>query len=169
MKESVEQASRERVVSARVIAADAATPSAGCAVAVSAAPAESAETAGRKTAKQAVMYYGVSAMQTVIEFAVFAIMQAFGLATSAANGIAVVCSGLFNFLMNRNVTFKASSNFARSVVLFVLLYLWNFVFGTWFIGSTYAAFGLSQAVGKFITMGMQGIWGFCLCKWVIFK
>lgn len=124
---------------------------------------------GRKTAKQAVTYYGVSAVQTVVEFAVFAIMQALGLATGVANGIAVACSGTFNFLMNRNVTFKASSNFMRSVILFVLLYLWNFAFGTWFIGATYAAFGLSQTIGKFITMAMQGVWGFCLCKWVIFK
>ena len=124
---------------------------------------------GRKTAKQAVTYYGVSAVQTVVEFAVFAITQALGLATGVANGIAVACSGTFNFLMNRNVTFKASSNFMRSVILFVLLYLWNFAFGTWFIGATYAVFGLSQTIGKFITMAMQGVWGFCLCKWVIFK
>ena len=108
-------------------------------------------------------------MQTIVEFAAFAIMQAFGLATGIANGVAVACSGTFNFLMNRNITFKASSNFVRSVVLFVLLYLWNFAFGTWFIGAMHAVFGLPQAIGKFITMAMQGVWGFCLCKWVIFK
>ena len=119
--------------------------------------------------RQAVTYYGVSAAQTVVEFAVFALMQLLGLATGVANGIAVACSGTFNFLMNRNITFKASSNFWRSVVLFVLLYVWNFLFGTWFIDATATAFGLPQMVGKFITMAMQGIWGFCLCKWVIFK
>ncbi len=96
-------------------------------------------------------------------------MQLLGLATGTANGIAVACSGSFNFLMNRNITFKASSNFWRSVVLFILLYLWNFLFGTWFISATASAFGLPQTVGKFVTMAMQGVWGFCLCKWVIFK
>lgn len=119
--------------------------------------------------RQAFTYYGVSIAQTFIEFGVFAIMQAIGLATGIANGIAVACSGTFNFLMNRNVTFKASTNFWRSVALFVALYVWNFLFGTWFIGATSAAFGLPQAIGKFITMAMQSIWGFCLCKWVIFK
>lgn len=119
--------------------------------------------------RQAMTYYGVSFAQTFVEFGVFVVLQLIGLATGVANGIAVVCSGTFNFVMNRNVTFKASSNFCRSVVLFVLLYIWNFVFGTWFIGATAAAFGLPQMVGKFITMAMQGIWGFCLCKWVIFK
>lgn len=119
--------------------------------------------------KQVATYYSVSAMQTVLEFAVFAILQALGLATGIANGIAVFCSGTFNFLVNRNITFKASSNFWRSVALFVLLYVWNFLFGTWFIGWAEGAFGCPQALGKFITMAMQGIWGFILCKYVIFK
>ena len=119
--------------------------------------------------RQVLTYGGVSFAQTFVEFGVFAIMQLIGLSTGVANGIAVVCSGSFNFLMNRNITFKASSNFWRSVALFVLLYVWNFLFGTWFISATSAAFGWPQMLGKFITMGMQGIWGFCLCKWVIFK
>ena len=119
--------------------------------------------------RQAMTYYGVSVAQTFVEFGVFAVMQLLGLATGTANGIAVACSGSFNFLMNRNITFKASSNFWRSVVLFILLYLWNFLFGTWFISATASAFGLPQTVSKFITMAMQGVWGFCLCKWVIFK
>ena len=93
------------------------------------------------------MYYGVSIAQTVVEFGVFALAQ-LALPTGVANGIAVACSGSFNF---------------------VALYLWNFLFGTWFIAWAAATFGCPEAIGKFITMAMQGIWGFCLCKWVIFK
>lgn len=119
--------------------------------------------------RQMFTYYGVSAAQTVVEFAVFSLLQVAGLAIGVANGIAVACSGTFNFLMNRNVTFRASSNFWRSVALFVLMYLWNFAFGTWFIQATSAAFGWPEMAGKAITMGLQGVWGFCLCKWVIFK
>lgn len=118
--------------------------------------------------RQAFMYYGVSMMQTFVEFGVFAIAQ-LALPTGVANGIAVACSGSFNFLMNRNITFKASSNFWRSVAMFIALYVWNFLFGTWFIGWAAASFGCSELIGKFITMAMQGIWGFCLCKWVIFR
>lgn len=118
--------------------------------------------------RQAFMYYGVSIVQTFVEFGVFALAQ-LALPTGVANGIAVACSGSFNFLMNRNITFKASSNFWRSVTLFVALYVWNFLFGTWFIGWAAASFGCPEMVGKFATMAMQGIWGFCLCKWVIFR
>ena len=119
--------------------------------------------------RQAMTYYGVSAAQTFVEFGVFAVLAQLALPTGVANGIAVACSGSFNFLMNRNITFKASSNFWRSVALFVALYVWNFLFGTWFIGWAAASFGCPEMVGKFITMAMQGVWGFCLCKWVIFK
>lgn len=118
--------------------------------------------------RQAFMYYGVSIVQTFVEFGVFALAQ-LALPTGVANGIAVACSGSFNFLMNRNITFKASGNFWRSVALFVALYVWNFLFGTWFIGWAAVSFGCPEMVGKFITMAMQGIWGFCLCKWVIFR
>lgn len=118
--------------------------------------------------RQAFMYYGVSIVQTFVEFGVFALAH-LALPTGVANGIAVACSGSFNFLMNRNITFKASSNFWRSVVLFIALYVWNFLFGTWFIGWAAVSFGCPEMVGKFATMAMQGIWGFCLCKWVIFR
>ena len=118
--------------------------------------------------RQAFMYYGVSIIQTFVEFGVFALAQ-LALPTGIANGIAVACSGSFNFLMNRNITFKASSNFWRSVAMFVALYIWNFLFGTWVIGWAAASFGCPEMLGKFITMAMQGIWGFCLCKWVIFR
>ena len=118
--------------------------------------------------RQAFMYYGVSIMQTFVELGAFAAAQ-LALPTGIANGIAVACSGSFNFLMNRNITFKASSNFWRSVAMFIALYVWNFLFGTWFIGWAAATFGCPEMAGKFITMAMQGIWGFCLCKWAIFK
>ena len=123
----------------------------------------------RRFFRQLVSYCGVSVAQTFVEFGVFAILQLLGVATGLANGIAVACSGTFNFLMNRNITFKASTNFWRSVAMFIALYVWNFLFGTWFIGETSAAFGWPEMVGKAVTMGMQGVWGFCLCKWVIFK
>lgn len=45
--------------------------------------------------RQAFMYYGVSIMQTFVEFSVFALAQ-LALSTGVANGIAVACSGSFN-------------------------------------------------------------------------
>ncbi len=56
-----------------------------------------------------------------MEYATFAILHLIGVPSQVSNGIAVVCSATYNFVMNRNVTFKSSSNFTRSVALFVLL------------------------------------------------
>lgn len=56
-----------------------------------------------------------------MEYATFAILHLIGVPSQIANGIAVVCSATYNFVMNRNVTFKSSSNFTRSMALFVLL------------------------------------------------
>ena len=68
-------------------------------------------TAGTATPKQnglAVLgkYVGVSATQTIVEYATFAILHLIGVPSQIANGIAVVCSATYNFVMNRNVTFK---------------------------------------------------------------
>lgn len=52
-------------------------------------------------------------MQTFVEFGVFAVLQLAGLPFRLANAVAVFCSGSFNYVMNRNVTFKSSSNYAR--------------------------------------------------------
>lgn len=75
-------------------------------------------TVGTATPKQnglAVLgkYVGVSATQTIVEYATFAILHLIGVPSQIANGIAVVCSATYNFVMNRNVTFKSSSNFTR--------------------------------------------------------
>ena len=73
--------------------------------------------------RQLFSYGGVSAMQTCVEFGVFAVLQLAGLPFRLANAVAVFCSGSFNYTM---------------------------------------------AV-KIVTMGMQAVWGFLLCRYVIFK
>ena len=107
--------------------------------------------------------------QTIVEYATFAILHLIGVPSQISNGIAVVCSATYNFVMNRNVTFKSSSNFTRSVMLFVLLWIWNFTFSTLLIGWMPGATDLSPYVVKFIAMACQFGWGYPLCKYVIFR
>lgn len=114
-------------------------------------------------------YCGVSVTQTFVEFGVFFLLQAIGMPSKAANACSIVCSGSYNFIMNRNITFKASSNFARSVVLFVLLYCWNFLFCNIMLSVLPPILGWSATGVKLFTMCCQGVWGFLLCRYVIFK
>lgn len=112
-------------------------------------------------------YGGVSFAQTFVELGVFALLKAF-VGFSVANLAAVVCSATFQYVMNRNITFKSSSSYARSITLFVLLWAWNLAFSTFAIMQL-AALGWSQTLVKMITMGCQGVWGFLLSKYVIFR
>ena len=150
-------------------------PNQGADVTNASATTNTAEnTVGTATPKQnglAVLgkYMGVSATQTIVEYATFAILHLIGVPSQISNGIAVVCSATYNFVMNRNVTFKSSSNFARSMALFVLLWIWNFTFSTLLIGWMPGATGLSPYVVKFIAMACQFGWGYPLCKYVIFR
>ena len=81
----------------------------------------------------------------------------------------IVLSASYNFLMNRNVTFKSSSNFGRSVALFMLLWVWNYLFGSIMLAWLPSAFGWNAVLVKFLTMACQFAWGYPLCKEVIFR
>ena len=85
------------------------------------------------------------------------------------NGVAIVLSASYNFLMNRNVTFKSSSNFGRSVALFMLLWVWNYLFGSIMLAWLPSVFGWNAVLVKFLTMACQFAWGYPLCKEVIFR
>ena len=85
-----------------------------------------------------------------------------------ANVTAVVVSTVFNFLVNRNVTFKSTSNPLRSLVLYLILFALNTTFSTVAI-SLLAAHGVYPLVAKVCTMACIVLWNFVLYKKVIFK
>ena len=114
-------------------------------------------------------YFGVSFTQTFVEFGVFAALHGLGLGTSVANVFAITCSASYNFIMNRNITFKSSSNLTRSIVLFVMLYCWNLLFSSTCLAVLPDALGWSSTLVKLLTMACQGIWGFLLSRYVIFR
>ena len=146
--------------------------------------------------RQLFSYGGVSAMQTFVEFGVFAVLQLAGLPFRLANAVAVFCSGSFNYVMNRNVTFKSSSNYARSIAMFVAMYCWNLLFSNLMMAWIPGLLGWPTMAVKIVTMGMSHVpegrkifpsltvyenliagtlgrpgmtWGFLLCRYVIFK
>ena len=114
-------------------------------------------------------YFGVSGVQTFVEFGVFAVLQLLHAPAPWPGLLSIVCSGTFNYVMNRNVTFRSSSNVRRSILEFVALYAWNYLFLNLMLRLLPAAFGWDPMVVKLFTMACQGVWGFLLCKFVIFK
>ena len=134
-----------------------------------AAQADSTVQPKRRTLQELVSYFGVSATQTVVEFGAFTLLQLMGLPNPIPSVASIVCSGTYNFVMNRNLTFKSTSNLARSVVLFILLYVWNFMFLQLMLSILPSVLGWSPVGIKFFTMMCQGIWGYLLSKFVIFR
>ena len=118
---------------------------------------------------QATKYFGVSFTQTFVEFGVFAALHGLGMDASIANVFAIACSGSYNFIMNRNITFKSSSNLTRSIILFILLYCWNLLFSSTCLAILPEAFGWNTTLVKLLTMCCQGVWGFLLSRYVIFR
>ena len=122
-----------------------------------------------KTGRELASYVGVSATQTLVEFGTFTLLHLAGLPNPVPSVASIAVSGTYNFVMNRNLTFKSTSNLPRSIVLFILLYLWNFVFLQLMLSILPGAFGWDPVGVKFFTMMCQGIWGYLLGKFVIFR
>lgn len=114
-------------------------------------------------------YLMVSATQTLVEFGSFTLLHLLTVPSTIANAVAIVLSASYNFLMNRNVTFKSSSNFTRSVILFITLWVWNYLFGSTMLTWLPQNLGWNAIFVKFLTMGCQFAWGYPLCKHVIFR
>ena len=111
----------------------------------------------------------VGGSSAAIELVLFQLLSAvFAIPLAAANVTAVVVSTVFNFLVNRNVTFKSTSNPLRSLVLYLILFALNTTFSTVVI-SLLAAHGVYPLVAKVCTMACIVLWNFVLYKKIIFK
>ncbi len=122
-----------------------------------------------KTGKQAGSYALVSIAQTFVEFGTFALLQLLKLPAPIPSGGSIFVSGCWNYLLNRNITFKSTANYAKSVTQFILLYVWNFCFLSAMLQILPIYFGWDPMAVKLFTQCCQGVWGFLLCKFVIFK
>lgn len=87
---------------------------------------------------------------------------------AAANIIAVIVATACNFALNGTVTFKQSSNFLRSAVLYLLLFCVNTTFSTTVISIAVAG-GIPSLLAKIFTMGCIVVWNYVLYKKVIFR
>ena len=121
------------------------------------------------TGKQAGSYFLVSFTQTFVEFGTFSLLQFLKFPVPIPGAVSIFISGCWNYMLNRNITFKSSSNYLKSITQFILLYIWNFCFLSLMLQILPVRFGWDPMLVKLFTMGCQGVWGFLLCKFVIFR
>ena len=118
--------------------------------------------------RQGLSYVLVGGTSALLELGVSQLCYAFfHLDHTIANPIAAVVAMIYNFTLNRNLTFKSSSNPARSAVLYLLLWAFNLFVTTTVIGFLLNA-GVHSAVAKLLTQAMVVCWNFFLFRKVIF-
>lgn len=121
-----------------------------------------------KTIKQGITYLLVGGSTALLELVLFQILYQFtALGPAFSNIIAVVVSTACNFLLNGFVTFQSSSNLVRSIVLYVLLFLFNLFFSTTVI-TLLVDIGCLPLLAKLATMVCIVCWNFILYKKVVF-
>lgn len=117
---------------------------------------------------QGVRYLLVGGSSAALELAIFwTLSNPLHLGVRISNVIAVFIATVCNFAMNRQWTFKSSSHWMRSAVLYLTLWTLNLVFTTSVIG--YAAdHGFNPTLAKIGTMAVVTLWNFWLFRKVVF-
>ena len=119
--------------------------------------------------KQILKYLFVGGTSALFELLLFVFMlKSLGINLQISNVIATGTATALNFLMNRSWSFKSSSNFSRSLALYLLLICFNLMFTTYTI-TIMVNRGIVDVFAKFITMGVVIVWNFFIYKKVVFK
>ena len=113
------------------------------------------------------LFAGVSA--ALLELGLFQLLYTvFGMNVLWANAPATIIATGYNFLVNRNVTFKSSSNPVRSAILYMLLFFANVSVSTFAISAMVQA-GVHSAIAKVIMQICVAGWNFILYRKVVFR
>lgn len=105
----------------------------------------------------------------IVELGVFWLLSSLNWSIALSNVSAVSLSTVYNYIFNRNVTFKSTSNSLRSGLLYLLLLLFNTLFSTWFISFLNSTFSLPSVFAKIVAMCCTVSWNFVLYRKVIFR
>lgn len=85
-----------------------------------------------------------------------------------SNITAVVIATAINFLINKEWSFKSSSNLFRSLILYLILFSFNAIFST--LAITFMVnLKILDIVAKFVTMCIITIWNFIIYRKLIFR
>lgn len=118
--------------------------------------------------RQGVKYVLVGGGSALLELGLFQVLyEIVGLALAPSNVTATVVATAANFLLNRTVTFNSTSNPARSVALYITLFVCNTLLST-FVISALVGQGIPSAVAKVCMQCAVVVWNFVLYRKVIF-
>jgi putative flippase GtrA len=121
-----------------------------------------------ETGKQGIAYVLVGGGTALLELGLFQLLfELMKLPLAVSNVSATVVATAVNFLLNRNVTFKSTSNPVRSLVLYIMLFGANMAISTLMIG-VLVGLGLPSAAAKLLMQACVVVWNFVLYRKLIF-
>lgn len=121
----------------------------------------------KETIEQGVRYLLVGGGSAAIDIGLFQALYSFGIAVALANAVSLSISTVFNFLMNRNITFKSAANPMRSAIAYLLLLVFNMLFSSLAI-TILIDIGLHSLPAKLAALACTTSWNFVLYRKVVF-
>lgn len=125
--------------------------------------------AKRKTIlQQAIRYVIVGCSSAAIELVIyFLLYEVCSIHIVVSNALAITCATTYNFFMSHKWTFKSVSSLPRSIVLYLILFVWNQLFSSWALLQL-MSLGLHNLIAKTITILCIAAWNFVLYRKVVF-
>ncbi len=121
-----------------------------------------------ETHRQFVKYLVVGGSTALCEVLLFTLLvRVIQLRLDLSNIAAVVLAAILNFFLNKVWAFQSRAEVNRSLVLYIMLFLFNLFFSTYFI-YTLVRWGLLDIIAKLISMALITVWNFMLYRQVIF-
>lgn len=130
---------------------------------------KSARTVLSRNMQSMFWYVFAGASAAIIEVAIFAFLHFFiELPIEASNIVAILTATGYNFLFNRNVSFKSSSSVTAGLVKYILLFLANMAFSTSIL-SLAAQHDIPIMPIKLMSMICIMLWNYVLYRKVVFR
>lgn len=121
-----------------------------------------------KEAIRAVKFAVISVSAGLIDAGSFAVMSLLGVPIVIAQPISLILSVIWNFTINRKVTFKSAGNIRLAMLQVAGFYLVFTPLTTWFSGWALSA-GLDELIIKAITMLLNLVLEYIFCRYVVFR
>lgn len=118
---------------------------------------------------QAVKYLFVGGSSAVLELVIFQLLyKCVLLDVVVSNILAIILATIYNFTLNRGFAFRSSTNMARSIALYLVLFCVNSAFSSGMV-FLFQENSLPVFFGKIIAMCCTVSWNYYLYRNIIFK
>jgi putative flippase GtrA len=109
-----------------------------------------------------------SVISVVIDYSIFSLLIASGISVAWSVGIGRVCAGSINFIINKNLVFKSTKDYRKSLALYVASLLMFGIMSYYMILIFSDMFGMSLLLSKVAAEALLYLFSFLLQRDIVF-